>query len=150
MFIADHENVKESAFYWLAAKLWLKEAIFCGLLHIWMDEFGWVSRIIVCKSSSSFSHNFTANLWKIGFFCFRVTSDYQSLIFENLKVVGLLGEKLDFYILLGIQIEIDFHPTNTRIKLNSFRTLKWYLNRICNQTIVYLEVLPLRIRNDTS
>ena len=25
LFIADHENVKKSAFHWLAAKLWLKE-----------------------------------------------------------------------------------------------------------------------------
>ena len=25
-FIADHENVKKSAFDWLAAKLWLKES----------------------------------------------------------------------------------------------------------------------------
>ena len=44
-----------------------------------------------------------------------------------LKVVGLLGEKFDFFISLGIQIEIDFIPINTRIKLHLFRALKWYL-----------------------
>ena len=35
LFIADHENVKKSAFDWLAAKLWVKEStiLCCVYLH---------------------------------------------------------------------------------------------------------------------
>ena len=40
-----------------------------------------------------------------------------------MKVAGLLGENFDFSIPLGIQIEIDFYPTNLQY-------------RICNRTIV--------------
>ena len=29
-----------------------------------------------------------------------------------------LGRKFDFFIPMGIQIEIDFHPTNTRVKVH--------------------------------
>ena len=43
---------------------------------------------------------------------------------KNLKVIGLLGEKFYFFIFLGMQIEVDFDATNTRIKLHSFRVLK--------------------------
>ena len=39
-----------------------------------------------------------------------ITIDYQSFISQNLKVVGLLGETLDIFIRLVIQIEIDFFP----------------------------------------
>ena len=39
-----------------------------------------------------------------------VTSGYQSSISQNLKVVGLLGEKFDSFVSMGIQIEVDFHP----------------------------------------
>ena len=51
-------------------------------------------------------------------------SDYQNFIFQNVKVVGLLGEKFDFFIPLGIQIEIDFHPMYIRINFHSFGALK--------------------------
>ena len=36
-----------------------------------------------------------------------ITSNYQS-ISQNLKVVGLIGGKCDFFILLGIHIELGF------------------------------------------
>ena len=41
-------------------------------------------------------------------FCIVIASDYQTIISKNLKVVGLLGEKIDFFLPLRIQIEIDF------------------------------------------
>ena len=53
-------------------------------------------------------------------------SDYRSFIWQNLKVVGLLG-KLDFFIPLRIQMEMSFSSVNT-LKLESFEALKWYLN----------------------
>ena len=84
-----------------------------------------------------------------------VTSDYHSFIYQNLKFIGLLGEKLYYLISLRIQIEVDFHFANTRIKFHLFGTLKLYLydkslkhgrktatiksknflHRICNRTI---------------
>ena len=62
LFIADYENVQKFVFDWLAAKLWLKESTI-----LWNDyTFEWMSLdeyqgLLVCKPSSSFSHNFTAN-----------------------------------------------------------------------------------------
>ena len=57
-----------------------------------------------------------------------VNSNNYGIISQNLKIVGLLGEKVAFFIPLGIQIEIDFHHAKTRIKLYSFRALKRYLD----------------------
>ena len=54
--------------------------------------------------------------------------DKQSFISRILKVVGPLAEKFKFFIPLGIQIEKDLNYVNTRIKLQSFRALKRYLN----------------------
>ena len=77
----------------------------------------------------SLSHNFAANQSNADFFTFpSVISDKQSFISENLEVVGPLGEKFKFFIPLGIQIEKDLSHINTRIKLQSFRALKRYLN----------------------
>ena len=45
-----------------------------------------------------------------------ITIDYQSFIFQNSKVVGLLGETLDIFIPLVIQIEIFIPQTQ---ELNS-------------------------------
>ena len=53
-----------------------------------------------------------------------VTTDYHSVISQNLKVVGLLVKNIQFFNPLGIQTEIDFPPTNTRIKLYSCIALK--------------------------
>ena len=52
-----------------------------------------------------------------------VASNNESFISQTLKVVGLLREKLYLFIPLRIQIETDFDPTNTRIKLHSFKAL---------------------------
>ena len=52
-----------------------------------------------------------------------INSDYQTFISQNLKVIGLLVETFDFFIPLGIHIEIDFHSTNTRIKVTGLGTL---------------------------
>ena len=62
LFIADYENVQKFVFDWLAAKLWLKESAF-----LWNDyAFEGMNLVeyqglLVCKSSSSFNHNITAN-----------------------------------------------------------------------------------------
>ena len=61
LFIADHENVKKSAFDLLAAKLWLNESTILRNVYTFeginLVEY---QGLFVCKSSS-FSHNFTAN-----------------------------------------------------------------------------------------
>ena len=59
-------------------------------------------------------------------FSISVTNDYQSIIFQGLKVEGLLGEKFHSFIPTGIQIELDFPTTKATIKLHSFRALKCY------------------------
>ena len=46
------------------------------------------------------------------------------LYFPKFESRECLGEKFYIFNSLGIQIEIDFHPKNTRIKLHSFRALK--------------------------
>ena len=62
LLIADYENVQKFVFDWLAAKLWLKEST-----NLWNDytfelmNLDKYQGLFVCKSSSSFSHNFTAN-----------------------------------------------------------------------------------------
>ena len=58
---------------------------------------------------------FKSQLLKNRNFYTFVTSDFESFISQNLKVVDLLGKKFDFFISLGIQIEKDFHPTNIRM-----------------------------------
>ena len=60
-----------------------------------LDEY---QGVLVCKSSSSFSHKF---------YIF-VASDYQSLISENLKVVGLLREKFHFSFPSDIKLKYIF------------------------------------------
>ena len=53
-----------------------------------------------------------------------VISDNHSSISQNLKVVRLMGETFNPFLLLKIQIEVDCHHGNTRIKLSSFTPLK--------------------------
>ena len=123
LLIADHEDVKESLFDWLTAKLWLKESTICGKFAL-LNE--WISTNI---EASSCGNIFSANLRKIEiFFSVFVHSDYHCFISQNLKVIGFLGQKFNFFIPLGTQIEIDFHSANKRIQLHSFIALKWYLN----------------------
>ena len=64
----------------------------------------------MCESSSSYSQN--SQLMKNRNFYMFIGSNYQRFISQNLKVIGLLGEKILFFIHLGIQIEIDFHLTH--------------------------------------
>ena len=58
------------------------------------------------------------------FFYIFIISDKQSFISVVLEILGPLGEKFNFFIPLGIQIEKDFNYINTRIKLQAFRALK--------------------------
>ena len=55
-------------------------------------------------------------------------SNKSSFIPKILKVVGTLGEKFKLFILLGLQFEKDLNYINKRIKLQSLRVLKRYLN----------------------
>ena len=45
------------------------------------------------------------------------TLNKQSFISKILKVIGPLGEKFEFFIPLGIQIEMNLNQINTEIKL---------------------------------
>ena len=42
-----------------------------------------------------------------------VTRDHHSSISQNLKAVGLLGEKYDFFFPLEFQMETNFHDAGT-------------------------------------
>ena len=99
---------------------------FVECLQFWMneyDEYDEYEGSFVCKLSSSVSQIFTANVLKIEILYLR-SQRVSKLHFQNLKVVGLMREKFYFFLSLGIQIEIAFHPTNTKIKIHSFIALK--------------------------
>ena len=57
-----------------------------------------------------------------------VISNNQSFISQILKVVGPLGEKLEFFSPLGFKIKSNFDLETTKLKLHSVRALKQYLN----------------------
>ena len=40
LFIDDYENVPKFVFHWLPAKVWLKEALACGMITLLKNEFG--------------------------------------------------------------------------------------------------------------
>ena len=92
--------------------------------------------LFVCKSSSSFSHQLYSQPVKNRNFYIFVAS----FILQNLKVVGLLWEKFHFFIPLGIQIEIDFHSTNTRLKLHSFMILQWQKSEVWSKNSNNLKI----------
>ena len=62
LFTADFETVRKFTFDWMTARLWIKESTIlwnvCTFAKMILDEY---QGLFVCKSSSSFSHNFTAN-----------------------------------------------------------------------------------------
>ena len=100
----------------------------------------------------SLSGNFATNQSNPDFLTFSLSAIKKCIISQLLKVVGLLGEKCNFYS-LGILIEKDLNYFNTRIKLQSFgalirylnhenlthdgktKTIKKFLNRIHNRTV---------------
>ena len=57
-----------------------------------------------------------------------VISNNKSVISQNLKVVGPLGGKFDFFSLSGFEIQSDFDYRMEKIKFYSVRALKCYLN----------------------
>ena len=59
-------------------------------------------------------------------FCIFVTSN--NFHFQNLKVVGPLGGKFDFFSPLRFEIQSDFDYRTSKIKFYSVRALKYYLN----------------------
>ena len=93
----------------------------------WMNEFEWISRM-VCSNNIFLLAKTLQSVSKNRNVCIFVISDYHTFTSKNFRVLGLLREKSEFFIPLEIQIELDFHHTNTIIKLLSFKALKWYLN----------------------
>ena len=61
-------------------------------------------------------------------FCTFVIGNNHSFITQNLKVVGPLGGKFDFFSPSGFEIQSDFGYRTSKIKFNSIRALKCYLN----------------------
>ena len=57
-----------------------------------------------------------------------VISNNKSYISQNLKVVGPLGGKFDFFSFSGFEIESDFDCKISKIKLYSVRDLQRYLD----------------------
>ena len=74
---------------------------------------------------SSFSYNFKSN---IANFCIFVISNNESFISQNLKTVGPLGGRFDFFSPSGYDIQSDFDYRTSKIKFYSVRALKCYLN----------------------
>ena len=64
---------------------------------------------------------------KLKNFCIFVISN-KSLIYQNLKLVGPLGGKFDFFSPLGFGIQSDFDYRTSKIKFYSVRALKCYLS----------------------
>ena len=61
-------------------------------------------------------------------FCIFAISNAKSFISQNLKVVGPLRGKFDFFSLLGFEIQYDFDHKILNLKLCCARALKHYLN----------------------
>ena len=76
---------------------------------------------------SSFSYNYIQHN-KLENFCIFVISNNKSLISQNLKVVGPLGGKFDFFSPSGFEMQNDFDSRTSQIKFYSVRALKCYLN----------------------
>ena len=68
---------------------------------------------------------------------FAIFSNKQRFISEILNVVSPLGEKFEFFIPMGIQIEKDFYCINTSIKLHSLKNSK-NLKIYCKEFIIVL------------
>ena len=74
-----------------------------------------------CQLLSSFSYNLISNLAKLKIFTLLVISSNQCFISQLLKVVGPLGEKFDFFISLGFEIQSAFNHKISKIKFCSGR-----------------------------
>ena len=81
---------------------------------------------------SSFSHNFISNIANAKF-CMFIINKNKSFLSQNLKAVGSLGGKFDFFTSSGFEIQIDFGYKISNFKLCSVRALKRYTNKK-NQT----------------
>ena len=69
-----------------------------------------------------------SNITKLENFCIFVISNNKSFISQNLKVVGPLGGKFDFFSTSGFEIQSDCDYRTSKIKFYSVRALKCYLN----------------------
>ena len=65
---------------------------------------------------------------KLENFCIFVISNNKSFVSQNLKVVGPLGGKFDFFSPSGFEIQSDIDHRTSKIKFYSVRALKCYLN----------------------
>ena len=77
---------------------------------------------------SSFSYNFKSNIANLKIFGIFVINNNKSFIFQNLKTVGPLGEKLDFFSPSGFEIQSNFDYRTSKIKFYSVSALKRCLN----------------------
>ena len=80
------------------------------------------------KMLLSFSCNFISNIAKLEIFCMFVINKNKSLLSKNLKVVGSLGVKFDFFNPSGFEIQSDVDYRTSKIKFCSVRALKPHLN----------------------
>ena len=56
-------------------------------------------------------------------------SNEKSLISQVLRVISPLGEMFSFLSPLGLDIERDYDPETSKIKLHMLRALRRYLNK---------------------
>ena len=75
---------------------------------------------------SSFSYSFISNIANLKIFTYFVISNNKSFISVNLKAVGPLGGKFDFFSPLGFEIQSEFDYRTSKIKFYSVRALKCY------------------------
>ena len=69
-----------------------------------------------------------SNIANLKIFPYFVISNNKSFISQNLKVVGPLGGKFNFFSPSGFEIQSDFDYITSKIKFHSVRALKCYLN----------------------
>ena len=93
-------------------------------LHIHSNSFKFIQSKAqnLYKMLSSFSFN-------LNFLCIFVISNNKSFIYQNLKVVGPLGGKFDFFSSSGFEIQSDFVYRTVKFKIYSVRALKCYVNK---------------------
>ena len=85
-------------------------------------------RSFLFKSPSSSSHKLYTQHSKTGNYYIFVIATIQSFTSQILGVVGILGENLDLFSLLGFDVQTNSDHKAPKIKLYSVRALKGYLN----------------------
>ena len=113
----------------LGLKLWLKEDADLNRNNpLYSFKFNQSKAQDLYKMLSSFSYNFISDIANLKIFCISVISNNKSFISRNLKAVGSLGRKFDFFSPSGFEIQSDFNYRTSKIKFYSVRTLKCYVN----------------------